>query len=144
MNTFFFLLFTIINFLLVFKVNQLFEARNAFITYGVSLFAVPIIIFGIIYLLRLINFHADIDFKQNLIAIMSTIMMMILLNIVVLFSDVMTNKLLNFQEKNNTANINKNPVRFALDNKNTIKSFYKIFFFIASIVIFYGIWLGKK
>lgn len=144
MRTFFFIIFIIINFILIFKANQFFKPKTAAISYGISLAAVPILMLAGIYLLRMFNFHADQKFQDIYFAVLFTLIVMILLNLVVLFADAMTHKLMHFQETENTANTGKNPIRFALDNQSGIKVMYRIVFFAGSILMFYGIWLGKK
>lgn len=144
MRTLFFIFFIIVTFLLIFKVNQLFKPKITAISYGISLIAVPILMLAGIYLLRLLNFNADKQFQEIYFAVLFTLMVIILLNLVVLFADAMTNKLLHFQETENTSSTDRNPVKFALDNKSGIKIIYRIVFFAGSILMFYGIWLGKK
>lgn len=144
MKIFFFILFIIINFILIFRVNQQFKPKTAAIAYGISFVVVPILMLAAAYLIRIFNFNADKEFQDLGIALVSTLMMMILLNLVLLFADAMVDKLLNFQETKNQMNTGRNPVLFGLNNRPGIKSFYRIAFFLGSILMFYGIWLGEK
>ena len=144
MRTFFFILFIILNCILIFKVNQYFRPKTAAITYGISLVAIPLLMLAGIYVLRLLNFHADKQFQDIYFAVMLSFTVLLLLNLVVLLADVVAHKLIDFQETTNTANTDKNPVRFARGNQSGIQLMYRLFFFACSILMFYGIWLGKK
>ncbi len=144
MKTLFFMLFIIINFILIFKVNDSLKPKAAAISYGISLLAVPILMLAGIYLLRVVDFHADQHFQDIYFAVMFSLVVMILLNLVVISADAMTRKLFHFHETENTVNAGRNPIRFALENKSGINVMYKIAFFVGSILMFYGIWLGKK
>jgi len=144
MRTFLFIFFIIFNFCLIFKINQLFKPKTTAIAYGVSLIAVPLLSLAVAYVIKRIKGNITNDFQSIYIDIVTTLMIIIFLNLIVLLADSMVNKLLHFQETNNTANIGTNPVKFALHNKSGVQSFYKIAFFLGSILIFYGIWLGKK
>lgn len=144
MNIIFFIIFTITNFLLIFKVNQRFKPKVTAIAYGISFIVVPILMLASAYLLRIFKVANGNVAEQLYINVVFTLMVIIFLNLFLLLSDVMVNGLLNFQERHNTANINSNPIKFALNNKLNIKSFCRILFFLGSILGFYGIWLAKK
>jgi len=143
MKTLFFILFIIINFLLIFKVNNLLKPKAAAVSYGISLVIVPVLMLAGIYLLRLLDFHADQQFQDIYFALMFSLVVMILLNLVVISAEAMIRKLFHFQETENAVNAAINPVRFALKNKSGIKAVNRAVFFVGSILIFYGIWLSN-
>lgn len=144
MKTLFFILFTLTNFLLIFKVNDLLKPKSAAICYGISLVAFPILMLAGIYLLRALDFHADQQFQDIYFGVMFSLAVMMMLNLIVISADAMHRKLFHFQETENTLNAGKNPIRFALENKPGIKMIYRTAFFVGSIFIFYGIWLSNK
>ncbi len=63
---------------------------------------------------------------------------------VLLFVDNLVDLLTGFHEKYNTANLDKNPVKFAIKNKDKIKLAYRIFLMIGALLIFYGIWFKME
>lgn len=131
------------NFILIFKVNEVLKPKAAAISYGITLVIVPVLMIAGIYLLRVIDFRADQQFQDNYFAVLFSLVVMMLLNLVVVSADAMTRKLFHFQEAENTVNAVRNPVRFALENKPGIKVIYRTVFFVGSSVVFYGIWLSK-
>jgi len=144
MKNLFFILFIIIDFIFIFKVNDLLKPKAAAVSYGIGLVLVPVLMLEGIYLLRVFNFHADQQFQDIYFAVMLSLVVMILMNLVVIAADAMTRKLFHFQETENTVNAGRNPIRFAMANKPGIKVWYRTAFFVGSILMFYGIWLGSK
>ncbi|MEW7312651.1 hypothetical protein AB1E22_07990 [Buttiauxella gaviniae] len=55
----------------------------------------------------------------------------------------MSDKIYSFHKEKNSANLHKNPVKFAFKHKNKINLFYKSFFFIAALYILIVIWIIK-
>jgi len=144
MRIIFFILFTITNFLLIFKVNPRFKPKVNAISYGISFIVVPILMLSSAYLLKILRVVMNKQSQQLFIDAFFTLMIIIFLNLFLLLADVMVNGLLNFHEKHNAENIDKNPIKLALNNKSGIKSFYRVMFFLGSVLGFYGIWLAKK
>ncbi|MCX2585650.1 hypothetical protein [Pedobacter sp. MR22-3] len=144
MKTLFFILCIIINFILIFKVNNLLKPKTAAISYAISLLIVPVLMLAGVYLLRLLDFQADQQFQDIYFAVMLSLVVMMLQNLVMISAEVMTRKLFHFQETENAVNTSRNLIRFALNNKSGIKLMYRTVFFVGSILMFYGIWLGKK
>jgi len=144
MRIIFFILFTITNFLLIFKVNPRFKPKVTAISYGISFIVVPIVMLSSAYLMNIFKVALSTESQQIYIDVVFNLMIIIFLNLFLLLADVMVNGLLNFHEKHNAANIGRNPIKFALDNKSNIKTFYRVAFFLGSVLGFYGIWLAKK
>ncbi|MET3732199.1 hypothetical protein [Moheibacter stercoris] len=63
---------------------------------------------------------------------------------ILLFVDNMIDYLINFHKTYNTDNINKNPIKFLVENQIKIKKGYRIFFALGSMVMLYGVWFGKN
>ena len=144
MRIIFFILFTITNFLLIFKVNPRFKPKVIAIAYGISFIVVPILMLSSAYLLNIFKVFMSEKSQKLYIDAFFTLMIIIFLNLFFLLADVMVNGALNFHEKHNAENIDKNPIKLALNNKSGIKSFYRLMFFFGSVLGFYGIWLAKK
>ena len=53
-----------INFILIFKVNNLLKPKAAAISYAISLLIIPMLMLAGVYLLRILDLHADQQFKD--------------------------------------------------------------------------------
>ena len=144
MRVVFFILFTITNCLLIFKVNPRFKPKVVAISYSISFIVVPILMLSSAYLLKILKVVMNKQSQQLFIDAFFTLMIIIFLNLFLLLADLMVNGVLNFHEKHNAENIDRNPIKLALNNKSRIKSFYRVMFFLGSVLGFYGIWLAKK
>ncbi len=144
MNILFFIFFISINLILIFKVNDLLNVKIAFTSYGISLVAVPMLMLAGIYLLRFVEFHADIHFQDIYFDVMFSLVVLVLLNLIDISANIMMHKLFQFQEVGNRVDIVRNPTRLLLKNRQRIKVIYRIAFFMGSILMFYGIWLDEK
>lgn len=56
-----------------------------------------------------------------------------------LFADNLVDNIVGFHKKYNASNSNKKPIKFVFKNKDKIKNYYKILFFIANIFMFYAV-----
>jgi len=144
MKIFLFIFFITLNSLLIFKVNPIYKPKTTAIAYGISFVAVPLLMLASAYLQVIFKISMSDAADQILINVVFSLMIVILMNLFILLSDVIVNTLLNFQEKHNGANLDRNPVKFALYNKEGVKSFYRIAFFLGSVLAYYGIWIAKK
>lgn len=62
---------------------------------------------------------------------------------ILLFTEVIfENVLIGFHKKYNRENLDKNPVKFAVNNAGKIKKAYKIMFFLGGFLVYYGIVFG--
>lgn len=65
--------------------------------------------------------------------------------IIHLFTEIILEKLLlGFHQQYNTANLDKNPIKFVLENRNKIKNGFKIIFFLGGFLIYYGVVYGSN
>lgn len=55
--------------------------------------------------------------------------------------DGITNRVYSFQEEKNSANLHRNPLKFAFKHRNKIIIFYKAFFIINIVYILIVVWL---
>ena len=118
-----------INFILIFKVNNLLKPKAAAISYAISLLIIPMLMLAGVYLLRLLDFHADQQFQDIYFSVMFSLVVMMLQNLVLISAEAMTSKLFHFKETESAVNTGRNPVRFALNNKSGIKLLYRTAFF---------------
>ncbi|WP_295812734.1 hypothetical protein [uncultured Apibacter sp.] len=93
------------------------------------------------------NFSILIGFyKSNFITclLMSLIMVSFFNLFILLIADNLVDVLVDFHQKNNASNLNKNPIKYVIENKEKIKQFYRILIFLASIFMFYAIWFKME
>lgn len=55
----------------------------------------------------------------------------------------MLNRLLDWHHEHNRANLHRQPIKAAIEGQGTINSISTYFYFFASLIILYGIWLGQ-
>ena len=63
---------------------------------------------------------------------------------IILVADNISDYLIKFHQKYNIENLNKNPVKFVLSNKEKIKLYYRIFFMLGSCLMLYGVWFKME
>lgn len=63
---------------------------------------------------------------------------------ILLFTEIIFEKvLLGFHQQYNAANLEKNPIKFVLENRNKIKNGFKMLFFLGGFIIYYGVVYGS-
>lgn len=85
------------------------------------------------------------EIKSNVFfAIYVSCIIVIVVSIANHLSHMLINYIVYFHEKNNFANINKNPIKFLIEKKILIKKIFTIIWFLGSLIMLSGIWFGKK
>ncbi|MBS7566755.1 hypothetical protein KHS38_20285 [Mucilaginibacter sp. Bleaf8] len=72
------------------------------------------------------------------------LLVVLMINLVNQFFFYMVDTVVSFHQKNNTANLDRQPVKFLVSNQDTLKRAATIIWFLGSALMLYGIWLGKK
>ena len=151
MRIFFCIFFIILYAFISFKAPFLYTKKKLYIILGLKLVLSPIlylllaVFFGI--LIKYMNFSILIGFyKSNFITclLMSLIMVSFFNLFILLIADNLVDVLVDFHQKNNASNLNKNPIKYVIENKEKIKQFYRILIFLASIFMFYAIWFKME
>ncbi len=63
---------------------------------------------------------------------------------VLLFTEVILNNvLIRFHQVHNAQNLDKNPVKFVMNNADKIKTAFKLLFFVGGFLVYYGICFGS-
>ena len=116
---------------------------------GIGLIATPIIIISvdvlILYVLKLLG---KTEIMQD-IGEYSKILIMVLMgfcfvNLGNLCASLLVDFVLEFHKRYNRANLNREPLKFAVNNQSVISNIFTWIFFISSILVFYGIWFLTK
>ncbi len=55
----------------------------------------------------------------------------------------MVNIIIQFHQRYNEVNLNRNPIKFLMENQVKLKRIFTIIWFLGSIVMLSGIWFGK-
>ena len=63
---------------------------------------------------------------------------------ILLFADNLVDGIVDIHKKFNISNLNKNPIKFVIENKHKIKRFYRMLIFLSSIFMFYAIWFKME
>ena len=66
------------------------------------------------------------------------------INFIIPISHHIINVIIQFHEENNSENINRNPIKFLIQNKERMKYIFTIIWFVLSLVMLSGNWFGKK
>jgi hypothetical protein len=139
-----YLFFVAICFVLLFFLNNSMTRKQGFTLYGASLVLLPILALAFMAILKVSGFQPGPDFKGFFFAILMSLATLILVSLIVLIGDLILASLTGFQEQHNSANLNRQPVSFALKNKNNIMLFYRGLFFLGSCLGLYGVWFDMN
>ncbi len=149
-NFIFYIVFVALFYFCMFKLPAYCSYTKLIILYvGLMLGSVVIFIlspFVVYAYTKITNSQVDIVFIKQITAklMMSLTLVVFFVNLfVVLIADNILNLLIGFHEKYNTENLDKNPVKFVIKNKDKIKLAYRIFYMLGACLGFYGIWFGK-
>lgn len=151
MNILFFILSVALFYFVSFKLPPNYPKRKLCIYLGSSLILIPVAFLLInIILFALVKYTGQTELtalfiRDFLIKLTMSLLTISLVNLASLIvADLMIDYLIMFHQKYNTANLNKNPIKLALANKEKIKMAYKIFFMLGACLGFYGIWLDSN
>jgi len=138
------LAFIIANFWLLFVFTTKFERANVIkvaIALVPALFLLAVVV---MLLMKVAGLRPDENVKN---IFFSTLMALVVLVMINLFNQLffyMLDTVLAFHQKNNSANLERQPLKFFIENQMNIKRAATIIWFLGSTIMFYGIWLGDK
>lgn len=99
------------------------------------------IISTVIFLLFPKLYYTEKDF---FLKILLSFMVILGINFIIPISHHIINVIIQFHEENNSENINRNPIKFLIQNKERMKYIFTIIWFVLSLVMLSGNWFGKK
>ena len=132
----------------MFKMPITFEKKKLLIFNGVGFLLIivsfllsPVLMFWVSKMVNL-----DINYTSEIIkSIFFSFFCLIFLNVFLLVVvEGIIDILIGFHQKYNNSNLNKNPIKSVIENKDKIIKGIKLVFIIGLCLGFYGIWLGKK
>ena len=133
---------------LLYKLPLLYPRKKLFQILGIGLaasFMLLILGFCLLLLIRINNPNIDIYESQTINFFMGIISLFFFSLFIHFFLEVIFDKvLIGFHKKHNTDNLDKNPLKFFLNNSNKIKNAYKIVFFLGGFLIYYGVVYGSN
>lgn len=151
MRIFLCVFFILLNAFISFKAPFLYAKKKLCIILGLNLALSPILyLLSAVFVGVLIKYFKItnlVDFyKSNFTTcLMLSLLILSFLNLFTLIIvDNLVDFLVGFHQKNNVSNLNENPVKFLIENKEKVKHYSRIFFFLASIIIFYAVWFKTE
>ena len=107
---------------------------------------------GCIILLLLTIFSAMMislmNIKVNVNGRYFAIYVSVLIVLIICVANILTSRLLNiiiqFHQRYNEANLNRNPIKFIIENQKIIKKVISVIWFIGGTLMLAGNWLGKE
>ena len=135
----------------MFKAPNVYSKKKLIIGNGLGIllsFVLFIISPFIVYLFCKITNNPNIDInytEQISIKFLMAFLIIFFYNFFIfLFADNLVEGIVDFHKKYNASNSNKKLIRFVFKNKDKIKEYYKILFFITSIFMFYAVWFKME
>ena len=138
------LIFIITNFCILFVFTPKFERANVIKVFGALVPALIVLAVLVMLLMKMVGLRPDAHVKE---IFFSTLMALVVLVMINLFNQLffrMVDEVLAFHQKNNSANLGRQPLKFMIQNQMNIKRAATIIWFLGSTLMFYGIWLGDK
>lgn len=141
-------LFVLVFGFLLFRLPLLYQKKKLFQILGIG-FACSFLLLIVGYFCFLMyaakmNSNLMLYERQVINIFMGVISLFFFSLIIHLFTEIILEKiLLGFHQQYNTANLDKNPIKFVLENRNKIKNGFKIIFFLGGFLIYYGVVYGS-
>lgn len=142
-------LFVLVFGFLLFRLPLLYQKKKLFQILGIG-FACSFLLLIVGYFCFLMyaakmNSNLMLYERQVINIFMGVISLFFFSLIIHLFTEIILEKiLLGFHQQYNTANLDKNPIKFVLENRNKIKNGFKIIFFLGGFLIYYGVVYGSN
>lgn len=144
MNVFIAIVLIAVNAFLVFMRVEPSARPAMFKIYGLALPATFLLAILFMLILKLTGYRPDEDFKKVFLNTVTSLLVIILINLAVLFAGYLVDRLVKFHVDHNAANIKSFPVRFVMQNRDGIVIIYKLLFLFGSAMGFYGLWVAKR
>ncbi|MFZ4930958.1 hypothetical protein [Chryseobacterium sp. Mn2064] len=132
---------------LLFKLPTLYSKRKVLIITGVGIIAgfMFLMIAYFVFLMYASQYDNSLRVyeKQFLNLCMGIISLFFFSFFVLFFVDtILENVLIRFHQANNSQNIDRNPIKFVINNVDNIKLGFKLIFFLGGFIIYYGVCFG--
>jgi hypothetical protein len=138
------LLFVSLNLWLLFVLSKKID-RPVLIKGFILLMPAVIVIWLLIALsCRVLGFIPAAGFFDIFMAAFMSFMIIAMINIFNQLFYYMLDAVNSFHQKNNAGNLNRQPIKFFIDNQTMLKRAASIIWFLGSALMLYGVWLGKK
>jgi hypothetical protein len=150
MKILFFLVFIGLSFIMIYKNPYLIDKKKIAFYYGIGIligFLFLIISASCSYYFQRTNNFTALNIFDNYIlkiswSVLTIFFVAFFVNIVV---EYIISFILGFHQKYNEVNLDRNPLKFVKENKNSILIFIKLIFFLfGQCLPLYGIWFGKN
>lgn len=131
-----------LNFYLLFYFSKKFERPFLLKLFPAMIPVVIIIFFGIGFVLKLAHIQMNFITSQALISAMMSLIVISIINFTNQFFSYMVDSIIEFHQKNNANNLGKQPIKFFIDHQIKLKQVTSVIWFLGSVLMLYGIWLG--
>jgi len=147
MRWIFFIIFVVLFFRIVFIVKM--DKMKVLKLYSIGFIAIPIILILIsmlvVYVCKTLGKMAVLEnLRVFFITFTFSLMTFCFLALSNLLPPLMVDFVIGFHKRYNSANMNRQPLKFFVQNESKIKSGFSYSIFIGSILIFYAIWFKLK
>jgi len=137
------LLLAALNFYILFVLSKKFD-RPLLLKVFPALVPIVLIVWLLIgFVMWLMHVHLSLNSRELFISIVMSIVIILLNNFANQVFLFMVDSIINFHQKNNINNISKQPIKFIIVNQSNIKAAATTLWFLGSVLMLYGIWLGK-
>jgi len=110
--------------------------------FPVSIPVTIVLIFGLGFLFKLLRIPMTYHIGQILISAMMSLIVIAMINFANQLFSYMVDLVVAFHQKNNVANIGRQPIKFFIVNQVVLKQGATVIWFLGSALMLYGIWLG--
>ena len=132
-----------LNFYILFVLSKKFD-RPLLLKVFPALVPIVLIVWLLIgFVMWLMHVHLSLNSRELFISIVMSIVIILLNNFANQVFLFMVDSIINFHQKNNINNISKQPIKFIIVNQSNIKAAATTLWFLGSVLMLYGIWLGK-
>lgn len=130
---------------LLFKLPQIRPINKVLKILGIGL-GISFVLLNVGYIIFLIlstNNYKLLVYQHRVITVLLGFLVLFFFSFfVLLFVEKGINNIIKFHQKHNAQNLDKNPIKFVVNNVEKIKLVYKIVFFLGGFIIFYGVCFG--
>ena len=139
-----FVLFAVVNLVIILKVPDGLAKLKVLKYLGLAIPLTLVVATLIMLLLKVLNYTPELQFKNTFFSVLMSVLTILLLNCMIIIGVYMLDRMIGFHQVHNANNLDRFPVSFVSKNHINIKTGIKVLFFLGSLLMFYGIWLGKK
>ncbi|MNK09088.1 hypothetical protein D3C87_270380 [compost metagenome] len=112
--------------------------------YGIAIPVTMVLAILGMLLMKAAGFIPSLAFRDFFFSVLMSVLTVLLMNCMVIIGAYMIDWLLAYHTTHQVTNIKRPPVRFVVQYKDHLKLALKVVFFLASWLVLYGSWFGKK